>query len=140
MYTTDREAFELLLAKLSTTFSKPITDEIRAAYWEALKDLPIGTVQRMAGQHARFSKFFPKPFELRPREERPKEKDAAIERQFREAVAESNVRLDELWATNRQLWLATVAPKVYELGRAKGMPDTYIAEKLREYQPAPRHA
>lgn len=136
MYSTDRDSFEQLLTRLSTAFSKPITDEIRGTYWEALKDLPVGTVVRQAEMHMRYGKFFPKPVELRPKEERPKEKDAAIERQFREVVALSSVHLDELWGTNRDLWLRTVSPKVYELGRAKGLPDTYIAEKLRTYQPA----
>lgn len=39
-------------------------------YWYCLKDLSFQTIERTSANHMRFHKFFPKPVELRPVEER----------------------------------------------------------------------
>jgi hypothetical protein len=61
--------FESLLKKNSQVFSKKLTDEMVQGYWESLKDLSLSTVTRCAANHMRFAKFFPKPSELRPKDE-----------------------------------------------------------------------
>jgi hypothetical protein len=67
----DTLAFSQLLTQLHTVFggNKPDQDTVNA-YWSALKDLPFSTLQAVAQQHLRYGKFFPKPMELRPREDR----------------------------------------------------------------------
>lgn len=97
MYTTDRDAFEQVLTKLATAFPKDLTDDLRAVYWEALKDLPIETVRRMADQRAKYGKFFPKPSELRPADDKPKG-EPKMDASFREAERLCIANLEELRA------------------------------------------
>lgn len=70
MIAEDMPAFEELLSTLGTTFGKDVSQALRDAYWAALKDLSLSTIKAVAQQHVRYSKFFPKPVELRPREAR----------------------------------------------------------------------
>lgn len=81
--------FETLLRKHSQVFSKKLTDEMVRGYWEALKDLSLQTVNRCADNHLRYSKFFPKPMELRPRDDEPK---SVKENHAFKASVEQNVR------------------------------------------------
>jgi hypothetical protein len=104
--------FESLLKKNSQVFSKKLTDEMVQGYWESLKDLSLSTVTRCAANHMRYSKFFPKPSELRPKDEAPKSvKDegahnAAMERSV--ASWEARFRTDPE-ETRRQLEIAYCA-------------------------------
>jgi hypothetical protein len=68
----DFENFRGLLNSLATTFSKKPPDDVQVqAYWAALRDLPYELVEQGARHHTRFGKFYPKPVELRPRDDKP---------------------------------------------------------------------
>lgn len=132
MLAEDFQRFETAIRKLEDIYSKKITDDAVRAFWLALKDLPFQQVSERIDAHIRYAKFFPKPVELRPKEERPKEKDATFDAAFREAERLANERLEGLRVSDPQEWLRQVSPKVYEMGRARGMPDGLIDHKLQE--------
>jgi hypothetical protein len=68
---TEFPEFESILQRHAQVYAKKITDDLAQAYWVALKDISFATVRRCADNHLRFGKFFPKPSELRPRDELP---------------------------------------------------------------------
>lgn len=75
MHRPDFDEFRELLNSLSTTFSKPMLDDVAVqSYWNALKDQTLESVKRQAVYHTRYGKFFPKPVELRPRDDRAPQK------------------------------------------------------------------
>lgn len=72
MHKPDFEPFRTMLDSLAQIFGKPKPDDLKVqTYWRALRDLPIELVQRGVEHHTRYGKFFPKPVELRPRDEKP---------------------------------------------------------------------
>jgi len=83
MHPNDFEPFRAILQKCAVAFGKKLTDPVVDSYWSALKDEPLGTVERLATQHIRYQKFFPKPVELRPKEEKPVDAKDETERKFR---------------------------------------------------------
>jgi hypothetical protein len=89
MLATEFPEFESTLRKHAQIFGKKLTDEIVQGYWVALKDVSLPTVTRCADNHLRFGKFFPKPVELRPRDETPStvKEDHAFK-----AALEQNIR------------------------------------------------
>ena len=91
MYTTDFDVFRETLETCGEVFSKPVTDKLAAAYWEALKDQHIAAFQRAAQNHLRYGKFFPKPADLRPKTEK------APEPQDEKAIAESHAMSVKTW-------------------------------------------
>lgn len=95
MYTTDRDAFTETLRKLGGVFGKEPDAALVTCYWEALKDLPIETVKRMADQRIKHGKFFPKPAELRPSEEKPR-RDSRDDHAFKAAEAACVAFLEEM--------------------------------------------
>lgn len=107
MHTTDHAAFVDLLDEQAKVFSKPKpSDDLVQSYWHALRDVSIQTIRDMAVKHTRYGKFFPKPFELRPREDKPPvTEDAASRSKFEAAVRFSA----ETWA-----WLRERDPAEYE--------------------------
>lgn len=135
MYATDFDSFNAILGKLGAAFGKELTNEARAAYWEALKDQPLALVQERATAHARHGKFFPKPFELRPKDDKARTPPHDSEA-FREGEKRAHDRLEALCRDEPLEWLRQVSPKVYELGRAKGMPDGLIESRLNAYAAA----
>lgn len=135
MLKEDFARFEVCMRKLEEIYGKKVSDSAMQAYWQALRDMPYQQVEERINTHIRYAKFFPKPLEIRPKEDRPKERDAASDGAFRDAERRADANLDELCATDRAEWLRVVSPKVYELGKAKGMLDGEIAQKLRDYQP-----
>lgn len=97
MHQNDFVDFAALLRKLSEVFAKKLTDETTQAYWGALKDQPLSTVTRLVDQHTRYGKFFPKPVELRPKEDKPAvTRDSAGDAKFREGEARCVANLEEL--------------------------------------------
>ncbi len=44
-------------------------DDIVEAYWVALKDLPLEVFKRAVESHLKRGKWFPRPFQLRPKED-----------------------------------------------------------------------
>ena len=129
----DRFEFNGLLNRLALTFGKDLDEATGDVYFEALKDLALSTVKVCADSHARYGRFFPKPFELRPKDAKPPV--VTDDTQYREAIAREDARLEALWFEDHAEWLRQVSPKVYELGRAKGMTDGLIAHKLETYRP-----
>lgn len=74
MYAQDFDRFRKVMDTLAELFGKAkLSDEALGAYWEALKDLHIAAVEREAQRHGRYGKFFPKPVELRPKDDKPPE-------------------------------------------------------------------
>lgn len=72
MHRDDFEAFRAQLNAVAAGFQKPIPDDLVVqTYWEALRDLSLDTFIRCAKTHVRFGKYFPKPAELRPADEKP---------------------------------------------------------------------
>lgn len=93
--------FDALLKQLGEVFAKKITDEFAKSYWQSLKDQSLGSVRRHAETHMRYGKFFPKPFELRPKEEKPKLADTTkAERDFQAAVEQNIGNWDERLRSN----------------------------------------
>jgi hypothetical protein len=88
--------FEAIIRQLEKVFGKKIDDETVRAYWNALKDQSLPSVRRHAEDYLKRNKFFPKPFELRPKEERKLVRDAAADAAFQEAEARCIRNLNEL--------------------------------------------
>ncbi|MGH8219952.1 MAG: hypothetical protein ACREUT_15525 [Steroidobacteraceae bacterium] len=71
MLATEFAEFERELQVLEKLYSKQIDDGLMRLYFESLRDLPIGAIKRRILEHTRRSRFFPKPSELRPKDDRP---------------------------------------------------------------------
>jgi hypothetical protein len=65
MTNADRARFAELLLALGETFDETMSDMRAEIYFRALMDLPLDVVERAIVDAARYSKFFPKPAELR---------------------------------------------------------------------------
>jgi hypothetical protein len=77
MHSPDKRNFDQLMDTLGETFGKPVTDLMKQTYWVALKDQPWEVVEICAKSHSRYGKFFPKPAELRPKDEKRLHQDTA---------------------------------------------------------------
>lgn len=91
MQTSDRPAFAALMQRLAETFDKPLTDGLVSAYWEALKDQHLAAVTRRADQAIKTSRFFPRPHQLRPADDKAASDSSAnepheLERMNRQAM------------------------------------------------------
>ena len=136
MHQTDFEDFSKTLHKLAVVFTKKLSDEFIQAYWDALKDEPLSTVIRLADQHTRYGKFFPKPVELRPKEEKPpKSRDLEGEAKFREGEARAIANLEELRRQDPVAWRAEVEAR-YNARLIATQPTSSIlyAEGLKNWQ------
>jgi hypothetical protein len=103
MHKNDYDAFVKVLQKIALIFSKKISDELVAAYWDALKDQSLATVTMLADRHAKTQKFWPKPFELRPKDTiSPATGDDG---KFKEGEERAMRRLEEMRQTNPQAWM-----------------------------------
>jgi hypothetical protein len=105
MQTSDLPIFEEIIKRLEKVFGKEIDDETMEAYWGALKDQPLAMFRKLADHHIRNGKFFPKPFELRPKEERGVVRDKTSDDAFREAEDRCIRNLEELRQQNPDQWL-----------------------------------
>lgn len=95
MHNLDHEEFRKLLDELAITFSKPKLDDAQiAVYFRALSNLPLAIISERARHHERYGKFFPKPYELRPKEDKPPVKDSADDRSRFDAGVKFNT---ETW-------------------------------------------
>lgn len=97
MLAGDQDEFDALLKQLGEVFNRKIEDTLAKTYWNALKDLPLPTVVRYADKHIRHGKFFPKPFELRPRDEPKAEESNAAKAAHDEALRFNRETWDELF-------------------------------------------
>lgn len=116
MYQTDFEPFSALLRQHSQIYSKKLTDEMVQGYWSALKDQPWGVVRKFAEEHLKHAKFFPKPSELRPKEDTSAkfQRDEASLATFREGEARCIRNLDELRRNNPEEWSRQVVLRKLE--------------------------
>jgi hypothetical protein len=109
MLTSDLPEFEAIIESCEKVFGKELDDDTVRVYWDALKDLSLATFRRLAEHHIRNGKFFPKPFELRPKEERGVVRDAAGDASFREAEARCVANLEDLRRRDPAQWSARVS-------------------------------
>jgi hypothetical protein len=101
MHQNDFEGFAKLLKRLAVTYGKKLDDELTQAYWTALKDQPLDRITALAEHRMKHSKFFPKPVELRPAEDRiPPSADG----KFEEGEERSMRNLEELRQTHPDVW------------------------------------
>jgi len=105
MHQDDFPGFKAVLVQLGEVYPKKITDDTVQAYWGALKDLSLATIIRLASQHAKYAKFFPKPVELRPKEDKPPLSDPKFDASFREGEERAIRTLEELRQRNPEAWL-----------------------------------
>lgn len=72
MHKPDFDRFRALLNNLASMYGrKPPDDELLQSYWRALRDLPLELVEQGVQYHMRYGKHFPRPVELRPRDDKP---------------------------------------------------------------------
>lgn len=69
MMAADFARFETVVRRMEKLFGKKIDDESMQSYWRALKDQSLQQFERMADKHERYGRFFPKPAELRPKDD-----------------------------------------------------------------------
>jgi hypothetical protein len=123
MHTPDAVEFKALLGRLAVIFGKPApADDVIDAYWSALKDLHFAAVKRSAEHHIRYGKFFPKPFELRPKEDKRSEETPSQRAAFDGALRE-----------NRQNWETWLAKEPAKARAALVV--AYAARVEEQYQP-----
>src|ERR1051326_7580909 len=70
MHRDEFDSFSELLRQLASVYGKELNDLILQAYWKTLRDLSFAQLQALAEGHLKRGKFFPKPAELRPKEDR----------------------------------------------------------------------
>lgn len=107
MLASEFAEFESIVRRLEKIFTKKLDDETIQAYWGALKDLSLATFRRFAERHEKHGKFFPKPSELRPKEDKlPPVSDATSMRSHDEIAIR---RLEELRQKDPAEWERQVA-------------------------------
>lgn len=98
--------FALLMRQFEKIFSKKIDDETMQLYFRALNEVPLSVVRRKADDYLKRAKFFPKPSDLRPKDEpgvsttRSPSMDAA----FKEAEERCIRNLEELRREDPERW------------------------------------
>lgn len=103
MHQSDFEGFAKLLKRLAVTYGKKLDDELTQAYWIALKDQPLDRITMLAEHRMKHSKFFPKPVELRPAEDRP---PPSADGKFEECEERSMRNLEEMRQKSPREWAA----------------------------------
>lgn len=103
MHQSDFEGFAKLLKRLAVTYGKKLDDELTQAYWIALKDQPLDRITMLAEHRMKHSKFFPKPVELRPAEDRP---PPSADGKFEECEERALENLEDLRQMYPQAWEA----------------------------------
>jgi hypothetical protein len=101
MYVSDFGEFESAIRRLEKIFAKKIDDETMQAYWGALKDQSLLAFRKYVERHERYGKFFPKPSELRPKEE----KLPVVSGGLREVEDIAIKQLEELRRIDLPAWL-----------------------------------
>lgn len=59
--------FNKILDTVATVFGKKLTEDVKRAYFDALKDVPLSVIRQCAAAHVANGKYFPKPAELKPK-------------------------------------------------------------------------
>lgn len=102
MHPADFDGFTAVMGQLASVYGKKLDDVTVQGYWRALKDRPLSSVSSLADKHMRYGKFFPKPFELRPKDEKP----AADAKGIHEGDIRAEKRLEEFRRRDPEGWLA----------------------------------
>lgn len=109
MRVADLGEFRSILMRLGVVFGRQVTPELADAYWCALADQPIESVREHARRHERFSRYFPRPYELRPAGERASvRRNAQVEALESEADQRSIRNLEELRRQDPARWVREV--------------------------------
>lgn len=69
MLSSEFAIFETELATLAKLYSKTLEDDMVQIYWQALRDLPLELVKARLRSYVKRGKFFPKPAEIRPKDD-----------------------------------------------------------------------
>jgi hypothetical protein len=102
MHQGDFDAFRTLLERLAKLYGKKLDDELVQMYWRALKDQSLTTVTERVESHIRYAKFFPKPFEIRPKDDAP---EPTPDGKFEEGEERAMRNLEELRRMNPSEWM-----------------------------------
>lgn len=102
MHASELDAFTRLMKRMATTYGKKLDDELTQAYWVALKDQPLDRITALADHRMKHSRFFPKPVELRPHEERIA---PSADGKFEDAELRAVKNLEEMRQKDPVRWL-----------------------------------
>jgi hypothetical protein len=102
MHQNDFDAFATLMQRLAKIYGKKLDDDVVQGYWRALKDQTLTTITERVESHIRYAKFFPKPFEMRPKDDKP---DPTPDGKFEEGEERAMRRLEEMRQENPQAWM-----------------------------------
>lgn len=69
MLSSEYAAFEIELLQVAKLYSKTLEDDLVEMYWQSLKDLPFDLVKARLKSYVKRGKFFPKPAEIRPKDD-----------------------------------------------------------------------
>ena len=127
MHQNDFDAFATLMHKLAKVYGKKLDDDVLQGYWKALKDQTLTTVTERVESHLRFAKFFPKPIELRPKDDKP---DPTPDGKFEEGEERSMRNLEELRQKRPDEWRATLLKSHGDGCRALTYADTFGTENI----------
>lgn len=103
MHQGDFEGFKALMSRVAAVYSKKLSDELVQGFWTALRDQSLTTITELANAHIRYGKFFPKPIELRPKDDKPA---ATPDGKFEEGERRAIENLEELRQMHPDAWLA----------------------------------
>lgn len=105
MQTAEFAEFQTMVHRLSKIFGKKVDDEMMQSYWFALKDQQLPVFKKFVERHERYGKFFPKPSELRAKEDKiPEVQGGKDDKSFKEAEARCIANLEELRARDPIAW------------------------------------
>lgn len=106
MQRPDFADFRSLLDRCAEVYGKPKpSDALIEAYWSSLLDVNFAIVRRCAEAHMKHGKFFPKPAELRPKEDKPPAvRDPGTDASFQAAERRAVANLEELRRTDEDAW------------------------------------
>lgn len=127
MHQNDFDRFVKLLRQLAATYGKKLTDDLTQGYWTALKDQPLERITMLAEFRMKHSKFFPKPAELRPAEERAA---PSADGKFEQCEERALENLEELRKVHPQAWVASVRKSHGSSCLALTYADTFGAENI----------
>lgn len=105
MHQADFEGFTALMQRVAAVYSKKLDDNMIQGYWTALKDQSLITITELANAHTRYGKFFPKPIELRPKDDKP---EPTSDGKFEEGEERAIVGLEDLRRTDPDAWFERV--------------------------------
>jgi len=106
MLSADYPEFETVIRGLETVFGKALDAATMRAYWGALRDVPLETVRAKAAEWLKRGKYFPKPFELRPKDTTPV---ADVDERSRRDLERMNQASGAFW--DRELRANPIATK-----------------------------